>query len=210
MAGTVAALVNWVDQLPRSKRREPASLGVLQVAEELCARLSAQDAAPLLKQLDSLRVPVFFIRAVPEEMRFDTTRIVVESGRQIQIFLENPDAMPHNLVVVRPGARERVGTAAMLMSPDQVDANGRAYVPQSTDVIAGTKLLETGQSEMIRVIPPAIEGVYEFVCTFPGHWSVMWGEMVVTRDPRAYLEQRSEPPPAAAPTPVGAAHHHGN
>ena len=54
-------------------------------------------------------------------------------------------------------------------------------VRESSDVVAATKLLENGQSETIRIGPNAIreEGLYEYVCTFPGHWMVMNGQMIV-------------------------------
>ena len=52
-------------------------------------------------------MPVFIVRAVREQMRFDTPRIVVEPGKAIEIIFENPDFMPHNLVVVRPNTREK-------------------------------------------------------------------------------------------------------
>ena len=97
-----------------------------------------------------------------------------------------------------------VGTATMALTPDDRDAKGRAFVPNSNDVIAATKLLEPGQSESLRIPANAIrtEGTYEYVCTFPGHWIVMFGELVVTKDVNAYLKANPLNPakPAAAVT----------
>ena len=174
------------------------------------ARLPAEDAARLAQELKPLRNNRFIIRAVPEEMRFDMPRIVVEAGRQFIIVFENPDAMPHNLLVVKPGTREKVGVAAMQMSPGQLDSRGRAYTPDTPDVIAGTRLVEPGQSEQIYVVAPATRGTYEYVCTFPGHWVNMRGELVVTYDPDAYRAQGNA---AAGSTPASGAgaaeHQHG-
>ena len=50
---------------------------------------------------------------------------------------------------------------------------------------------------------PAAAGEYEYVCTYPGHWEMMWGKLVVTKDVDAYLQAH----PDAAP-PAGAAHAH--
>jgi hypothetical protein len=105
---------------------------------------------------------------------------------------------------VEPGARERIGTAAMALPPEHVDRSGRAWVPESREIIAATKMLETGQSETLRLRPIREEGVYEFVCTFPGHWTVMYGQLVVTKDVDKYLKEN--PVVAAAISP--AAHSH--
>ena len=63
----------------------------------------------------------------------------------------------------------------MSLPPENVDRSGRAWVPESREIIAATKLLETGQSETLRIRPIREEGVYEYVCTFPGHWRIMNG-----------------------------------
>src|SRR5690606_25118615 len=120
------------------------------------------------------------IRTVPEQMRFDTKRIVVESGQAFEVTFENPDFMPHNLVFVQPGTRRTIGMLANQMGPEDLDAQGRAFVPSRPEVIAATQLLEAGESATLQIIAPEEEGVYEFVCTFPGHWAVMWGELIVT------------------------------
>ena len=122
---------------------------------------------------------------------------------QFVIIFENPDVMPHNLVIVQPGARTRVGTAAMTMLPETKDSRGRAYVPETDDVIAATRTLEAGQTESLRVPAIRTEGVYEFVCTFPGHWTLMYGQVVVTNDVDGYLKAN----PLAAQAPVAEEHH---
>ena len=48
-------------------------------------------------------------------------------------------------------------------------------------------MLDARQREVLKLKAPADEGVHEFVCTFPGHGQVMWGQLVVTRDVDAYL-----------------------
>ena len=203
---TVAALVKWAKNTPASGRAARDYLETVQVADDLISHLPAEQAEAFRKQLRSLRVAVFLVRSVPEEMRFDTKRLVVEADKPFQIVFENPDAMPHNLVIVKPGTRERVGTAAMMLPPEQLDVSGRAYVPDVADVVAATKLIESGQSETLRV-SALTEGVYEFVCTFPGHWTVMWGQLVVTKTPDVNVSPAPTAPAASPATP--AAHAHG-
>jgi azurin len=55
-------------------------------------------------------------------------------------------------------------------------------------VIGASKLLEAGQKETLQLTAPGDEGEYEFVCTFPGHWSVMRGKLIVTKDVDGYLK----------------------
>src|SRR5437762_6496614 len=108
--------------------------------------------------------------------------------------------MPHNLVVVKPNKRENVGTASANLKPEDLDSEGRAYVPKSADILAATKLLLPGERQSLKLTAPAIEGIHEYVCTFPGHYQVMWGQLVVTKDVEGYLQAHPEallPPPSS-------------
>ncbi|MEY4938925.1 MAG: hypothetical protein RIQ93_660, partial [Verrucomicrobiota bacterium] len=208
-AGKVAAaLIAWGKKSPASARRESAYLGAVQVADELVARIPAAESAPLRTELQTLRTTVFLVRAVPEEMRFDPPRLVVEAGKQFALVFENPDAMPHNLVIVKPGTRERVGNVAMLLPAEHRDPSGRAYVPDLPDIVAATKLVESGQKETLTVIAPLAEGIYEYVCTFPGHWVTMWGQLIITNDPNSALANATPAAPAS-PTAAPSSHAHG-
>ena len=117
--------------------------------------------------------------------------------------------MPHNLVVVTPGSRREVGTAAMKMKPDQFDKQGRSFVPKSKEILGATKLLEAGQKESLKLTAPKEEGVYEYVCTYPGHWEVMWGKLVVTKDVDAYLRNAPREPEPTRKTAAADHSHHG-
>lgn len=186
---TVAALFQWASAVPVEGRTTQGFSEVLKTANELTALMPAARAAVARQRLMDLRVNVFVIRAVREELRFDTKRLVVEAGKPFQVILENPDLIPHNLLFVQPEASQAVAEAVQAQAPDVLDRAGRAYVPDGDPrVIAATKLLEAGQNETLQVTAPSTEGEYEFVCTFPGHWSVMRGKLVVTRDVEAYLK----------------------
>jgi azurin len=209
-AGEAArALVEWAKKIPAGQRTSQEYVEAVQIAGDLAGFLGEKDAQALRQDLKSLRVAVYVITTVREQMRYDTPRLVVEAGKPFEIILENTDFMPHNLVVVRPGTRQRIGEASAEMSPDQLDNRGRSYVPggsRGRDILGATKLLEPGQKEVLRLTAPRQEGSYEYVCTYPGHWEMMWGTLVVTRDVDEYLRQN--PAPAA---PVGAgvgAHEH--
>lgn len=199
-----AALVKWARAVPAAERTSQDYLSTVQFVEGIVTLLPAERADSILKELRELRVAVFVVTTLREQMRYDTPRLIVEAGKPFEITLANTDLMPHNLTIVKPGARERIGKAAMTMKPDQLDPAGRAYVPASPDLLAATKLLENGQRETLKVTAPAEEGDYEYVCTYPDHWQVMWGRLIVTRDIDAYLRGH----PESAPPPPAPAHNH--
>jgi hypothetical protein len=92
------------------------------------------------------------------------------------------------------------------MKPDHLDKEGRAYIPwdgKKLDkrVIDATRLIEPGQKQTLKLTAPKTEGEYEYVCTFPGHWMIMTGKLIVTKNVDAYLQKNPEAP---APTVPGA------
>ena len=134
MAAAAAALglVNWAKTVPTTDRTSQDNIETVQLAGDLAASLPAPPSPGFQSELHSLRVPVFLIRTVREQMRYDTLRVVVTAGQPFEIRFENVDFMPHNLVLVRPGTREKIGLASAKMKPDELDRQGRAFIPQST------------------------------------------------------------------------------
>jgi azurin/glucose/arabinose dehydrogenase len=189
-AGPAAeALVEWVRKLPVADRTSQACGKVMQAAGEFASLLPPDHADLTRKALRDLRVNVYVIKAVREKLHYDTNRLVVEAGKPFQVIFENPDAMPHNLVFVQPGTAQAVAEAVQTQAPDKLDSQGRAYLPNNDPRILGaTKLIEAGGSETLDLTALEQEGTYEFVCTFPGHWSIMRGKLIVSRDPDAYLK----------------------
>ncbi|MDB6123350.1 MAG: putative rane-bound dehydrogenase [Pedosphaera sp.] len=208
-AGSAAvALTTWAKGIAAADRTAQDYIETVQLASDLAGLLPAEKAAELRNELKQLRVSVFVIRTVREQMRYDTPRLVVEAGKPFEIIIENADFMPHNLVVIKPGTREKVGTAAALMKPEELDGEGRPYVPKSADILAATKLLEPRQKQTLKLTAPTVEGDHEYICTFPGHYQNMWGRLVVTKDVDAYLQAHPESP-AITPASNGHVHQHG-
>jgi uncharacterized protein len=111
-------------------------------------------------------------------MRFATEEFTVKPGQRVRLTLENPDEMPHNLLVVRPGTVEAVGALADAMMTAR-DAAERHYIPATQDVMWSTRILNPHESQTIEFTAPRQAGDYPFVCTFPGHWRIMQGVMKV-------------------------------
>jgi azurin len=155
----------------------------LAVADGLAGLLGEAEAKSARADLANLSVRSVVIRTVREMMRYDTPKLIVEAGKLFELVLINDDMMPHNLAIVVPGARQDVAVAAQTMKPDELDAQGRAFMPKSDKILGATKLVNPGKSERLMITAPTTEGQYEYVCTFPGHWTIMWGTLVVTKDP---------------------------
>ncbi|MEY3546116.1 MAG: hypothetical protein RLZZ313_477, partial [Verrucomicrobiota bacterium] len=196
-AGTSAtALVRWAAAVPAESRTDIGYVDALQTASDLAGLMPESAAVAVRAQLKQLRVSVYVIRTVREQMRYDVPRLVVEAGKPFELVLENDDFMPHNLVIVKPGAREAVGAAADVMQPGALDREGRAYVPALPAVVGATRLVESGNRATLKLTAPTQAGDYEYICTFPGHWPVMWGRLVVTTDVDDYLAKHPIAPAA--------------
>jgi uncharacterized protein len=123
-------------------------------------------------------VTVIKIKVIQNEMKYDLKTFTVEAGKAVEIVFENPDFMQHNLIIAQVGALQAVGKAADKLAADPKGAE-RQYVPNIPEVLFATKLVNPQQTERLYFIAPAKEGDYPFVCTFPGHWSIMNGTMKV-------------------------------
>jgi azurin len=186
------ALVASLAKLPPDRRAEPAGLDAVQLAEKLADALPDENRRAIRRELRALGVQVIRIEAVPEEMLFDVKWFAVEAGKPVQIVLYNPDAMSHNLLVIKPGTLEEVGTKANTM-PVPTDPAAKPYVPDTPSVLQATRLLNFGESDRLSFTAPGTPGEYPFACTFPGHWVRMYGVMLVVENMDAWEVARSVP-----------------
>lgn len=176
------AVIAYGKTVPAADRSKPEYVEIIAAAKEMAA-LQGDAAKDVLKELKTISVDVFIVHTVHEQLRFDTTKLEVQAGKQFEVIFENDDVMPHNFVIVPPGKHMEVGTAAMTMTPDKLDKEGRAFIPKDYEkqILAATKLLEPGQKETLKLKAPGKPGEYEFVCTFPGHAVLMWGVLSVSK-----------------------------
>ena len=118
------------------------------------------------------------IRTVTEEMRYDTPTFRVRAGQDVKLWFENDDFMPHNLVIGQPGSADEIGAAA-----DALGADGFAvaFIPDNDKIIIATKLLSHENHEVLVFTAPAEAGIYDVICTFPGHRGTMNARMEVMK-----------------------------
>lgn len=176
----VESILKYASSVPVSQRTQQAYVEVVQLGKELASLLPEADAGTARKALQDLGVSVFVIKTVREQMRYDTTELVVQAGKPFEVIFENNDIMPHNIVFAPGDSRTAIGTAAQTM-PAVLDKKGQMYVPEGKGIFASSKMLEPGQKERLQINAPAEPGTYDYVCTFPGHWVIMWGRLSVTR-----------------------------
>ncbi|MGC6425787.1 MAG: PVC-type heme-binding CxxCH protein [Akkermansiaceae bacterium] len=118
------------------------------------------------------------INAVVEKLRFDVKELTVKPGKKIKLIFNNPDFMPHNLLIVKPGTADSVAAAAIALGAEGFK---KQFVPEDTNILQATKLLEKDKSEILEFIAPTEPGDYQFVCTFPSHDKAMRGIMRVKK-----------------------------
>lgn len=124
------------------------------------------------------KATVIQIKTVKNEMKYDISEFVVQAAKPVEIVLENVDFMQHNLVIVAPGQKEKVGAAADKMAADPTGAE-KDYIPEMGEVLYATALVNPEEKVVLRFTAPDKPGMYPFICTFPGHWRIMQGVMKV-------------------------------
>lgn len=121
---------------------------------------------------------VIKLSVIKNEMKYDLKTFTVEAGKPVEIVFENPDFMQHNLVIGQIGSLNTIGAAADKLASHPNGAEMQ-YVPAVPEVLFSTKLVNPQQTVKLNFIAPTKSGDYPYVCTFPGHWSIMNGVMKV-------------------------------
>lgn len=119
-------------------------------------------------------------------LMYDQPRFKVNPGETVKITLENIDEMSHNLLITKPGAREKVVALALQLLNEQHQGD---FVPKTDLVLNYIPMLEPGERKSILFTAPAEEGVYPYVCTFPGHGAIMYGAIYVTTGAMPPIEE---------------------
>lgn len=112
-----------------------------------------------------------------DQMKFDTDLIRVKAGEEVVLTFKNAgtmskESMGHNLVVLKPSVD------LPTFAGEAAAAAATEYIPQSAveSVVAHTKLLGPGEEDKITFTLD--KGVYEYICSFPGHYALMKGKIV--------------------------------
>ena len=109
-----------------------------------------------------------------DKMRFDVTAFEAKPGQKISVTLKNVGTTPkatmgHNFVLLD----RTVNTSNVQKFLDAASMEvAHEYVPpKSKEVLAHSKLLGPGETEVVTFNAPFIAGDYLYLCSFPGHYS---------------------------------------
>ena len=117
------------------------------------------------------------ITPVGDEMKFAETEFTVKPGQTVKLIFNNTatsPAMQHNVAILKSTDDiQTVGTAG-------ASAADTDYIAPRTAsrVIAHTPMSAPGETVEVTFTAPAA-GDYPYICTFPGHFTMMKGTMHV-------------------------------
>ena len=110
-------------------------------------------------------------------MKFDQNELRVFEGQKITLTLNHTgkmskEIMGHNFVLLKKKTDlSDFAQRAML-------ARENEYIPKGDETIAYTKMIGGGESDTITFTAPE-KGSYTYICTFPGHYGLMKGVLIV-------------------------------
>ena len=116
-----------------------------------------------------------------DQMTYNSKGFEVTAGQKVSLTLKNVGKIPlkamgHNLVILKPG------TPVPAFAGKAHAAKKTDYIPDDADskkaIVAHTRLLGGGDSHTIQFTLKE-PGDYPFICTSPGHFSVMQGVIKV-------------------------------
>ncbi|MEL6338393.1 MAG: plastocyanin/azurin family copper-binding protein [Myxococcota bacterium] len=100
-------------------------------------------------------------------------------AKKVEVTLEHQGTVPvtamgHNVVFLKDG------TDAQAFSQAAVQARDNGYIPNGmrSDMIAHTKMIGGGEKDTVSFDVPKA-GTYEYLCSFPGHYPLMKGQLVI-------------------------------
>lgn len=114
-----------------------------------------------------------------DQMQFNTNELRAQAGKPITLTLKHigkipKEAMGHNIVILREGINE----AAFAVKAAAAQETDYIPVSEKASIIAHTKLLGGGEQDTIEFTIDK-KGTYNFLCSFPGHYAIMKGVLIV-------------------------------
>lgn len=114
-----------------------------------------------------------------DRMQFDMSEIKVEAGQTVVLTLKHVGRLPaaamgHNWVLLAEG------TDVPKFAAEAAKARSNEFIPvDSKEVIAYTSLIGGGEETTVEFVVPEA-GTYDYICSFPGHYGIMKGKLIVT------------------------------
>ena len=114
-----------------------------------------------------------------DQMQFNLSELKAVAGQEITLVLKNvgkmdKTVMGHNVIILKQG------TDVAEYAKKALAAKDTDYVPasESASVVVHTKLTGGGETDTIT-FTISEKGTYDFICSFPGHYALMKGKLIV-------------------------------
>jgi azurin len=137
-----------------------------------------QQAVPEMKVVKGEKQIVELTLGSNDQMKYDQKELRVPADSKVILTLKHNGTMPkqamgHNFVLLKSG------TDLAAFGAEAVAAGiENEHVPDSEAVIAHTSLIGGGEQSMVTFDAPS-RGRYDFICSFPGHYALMKGTLIV-------------------------------
>ena len=112
-------------------------------------------------------------------LAYDKNSIEVAPGSFVRVTLDNVDDLQHNLVFSSSSTEASGQVLAMEALKLGAEGMARQWIPESDGILAASSMADPHIKVSVYFRAPEANGEYPYVCTFPGHFSVMKGVMVV-------------------------------
>ena len=143
---------------------------------------------PLLALAGFVAAPAIADTPAPREiaitasdaMQFNVKEITAAPGEKLRLTLSNVGKLPktamgHNWVLLKPMTPDAFNKLAMSCAN-----NAPGFLPKNpANVLAHTKMLGGGETDTIEFTAPTAPDSYPFFCSFPGHFGMMKGKLIV-------------------------------
>ena len=152
---------------------------ILTLAFFLCALsfLHAQNPPKGFEKVDQEIV----ITAVRTQMKYDVPAFNVKPESRVKLTFKNPDDLPHNLIICTPGKSKGKDKGGELIEAVlELGAKGEEmnWEPKGHPrILHSSGMVQPKKEAVIWFKAPKEEGAYPYVCTFPGHFTLMNGMM---------------------------------
>lgn len=130
---------------------------------------AAEAMIEIVEEKEIVEINVAALGESMAEIAFEPKALSVPANSRVKLTFENKstaEGMLHNFVLVELGSGAEIATAGIKAGADN------NFVPDDSRVIAYTEMSNMGDVLIIEFDAPA-KGSYHYVCTYPGHTSMI-------------------------------------
>ena len=142
---------------------------------------TAQNPPDGFKEIDQSIV----ISTIRTQMKYDVQSFTVKPGARVKLTFRNPDELPHNIIICTPGSTGGKDKGEELIKAVlELGARGQELGWEPKDhprILHSSGMIQPGKETVLWFKAPQKEGNYPYVCTYPGHFTLMNGLMTVSR-----------------------------